>query len=141
MLSRTVLRAAPFQASAVLLGTNKGKVVSWINHRGFGFIEDDADKKQVFVHFSQLSVVDGGNQSVNQGQEVEFDLTMDGDRSKAVNVTSVGGDRLPSGPPRPEYVPRGRGGDRGGGGFRGGRGGGFRGGRGGGQRNDPMEDF
>lgn len=122
--------------------TTTGTVVSW--KKGFGFIEDQ-EKKQYFVHFSALQVEEGGFRALDVGQEVEFQAsTGDDGRTRAENVTAVGGGPLPSGP-RPESdggrgggFRGGRGGDRGGyGGFRGGRGGdrggfgGFRGGRGG----------
>jgi cold shock CspA family protein len=119
--------------------TTTGTVVSW--KKGFGFIED-AEKKQHFVHFSALQVEEGGFRALDVGQEVEFQVSEQDGRTRAENVTAVGGGPLPSGP-RPESDGgrggfRGRGGDRGGyGGFRGGRGGdrggygGFRGGRGG----------
>ena len=99
---------------------SKGKAVSWKG--GFGFIEDDSDKAQHFVHFSALSVETGGFRSLNVGQEVQFDVTTVDGRTRAENVTAIGGEPLPSGPP-PQS-----GGARGG---RGGRGGDFGGGRGG----------
>lgn len=111
-----------FRAS--VLNFNVGKVASWMAGRGFGFVEDDADKKQHFVHFTALQVEAGGFQALSVGQEVEFEVNSREGRTRAENVTSVGGSPLPSGP-RP---PAGVGGDRGG--FRGGRGGdrgGFRG--------------
>lgn len=119
--------------------TTTGTVVSW--KKGFGFIEDQ-EKKQHFVHFSALQVEEGGFRALDVGQEVEFQVSEQDGRTRAENVTAVGGGLLPSGP-RPESDGgrggfRGRGGDRGGyGGFRGGRGGdrggygGVRGGRGG----------
>lgn len=120
---------------------NQGKVVSWMAGRGFGFIEDQADQKQHFVHFLSLNVVANGFKSLTVGQEVEFEVSTRDGRTRAENVTSVGGDPLPSGPQPPAGLERGRG--RGGGGnFRGGRGrggdgGGFRGrGRGGGDRDN-----
>lgn len=106
---------------------NKGKVVSWMAGRGFGFIEDEADKKQHFVHFSTLQVVPGGFRALTVGQEVQFEVNSQDGRTRAENVTAANGEPLPSGPRPPERM------DEGGnnGGFRGGRGGGFRGGRGG----------
>jgi cold shock CspA family protein len=134
MMRTTLASRAAFSASAALL--NKGKVVSWMAGRGFGFIEDDADKKQHFVHFSALKVETGGFRAVTVGQEVEFDVTSQDGRTKAENVSGPGGQPLPSGPRPPEGGFGGRGGG-GGGGFRGrgggGGGGGYgRGGRGGG---------
>ncbi|KEG14105.1 mitochondrial RNA-binding protein [Trypanosoma grayi] len=115
-------RVAP---SAILF--NKGKVISWMSGRGFGFIEDDADKKQHFVHFSALQTETGGFRSLTVGQEVEFEVASQDGRTRAENVTAAGGAKLPSGPRPPEGMGRGRGGGRGGRGF-GGRGGRGRGG-------------
>ena len=125
MMRMTSLNRAAFGATAALL--NKGKVISWIAGRGFGFVEDDADKKQHFVHFSALKVETGGFRALNVGQEVEFDVASQDGRTRAENVSAPGGAPLPSGPRPPEGM-------GGGGGFRG-RGGGDRGGyRGGGGR-------
>nr|CCC53379.1 putative mitochondrial RNA binding protein [Trypanosoma vivax Y486] len=104
---------------------NRGKVISWMSGRGFGFIEDEADKKQHFVHFSALQTETGGFRSLTVGQEVEFEVASQDGRTRAENVTSPGGAKLPSGPRPPEGMGRGRGfgGGRGGRGFGGGRGG------------------
>ncbi|EKG06345.1 hypothetical protein TCSYLVIO_002556 [Trypanosoma cruzi] len=111
---------------------NKGKVISWMSGRGFGFIEDDTDKKQHFVHFSALQTETGGFRSLTVGQEVEFEVASQDGRTRAENVTAPGGSKLPSGPRPPEGMGRGRGGGgRGRGG--GGRGFGGSGGRGGGE--------
>ena len=154
MMRMTVANRAAFSASAALL--SKGKVVSWMAGRGFGFIEDEADKKQHFVHFSALKVETGGFRALNVGQEVEFDVTSQDGRTKAENVSSPGGQPLPSGPRPPEGGFGGRGGGgrggggggfrgRGGGGYggggRGGGGGGGYGGGGGGNRGGNFDDF
>lgn len=116
MLRATFLsRMAP---CAILL--NKGRVVSWMSNRGFGFIEDDADKKQHFVHFSALQAEAGGFRALTVGQEVEFEVASQDGRTRAENVTGPGGAKLPSGPRPPPGT---------------GRGGGF-GGRGGGRGGD-----
>ncbi|EPY23432.1 mitochondrial RNA-binding protein [Angomonas deanei] len=105
--------------TAMLL--NKGKVVSWITGRGFGFIEDEADNKQHFVHFSAIQVEANGYRSLSVGQEVEFEVTNQDGRTRADNVTGPGGEKLPSGPRPPEGGQgRGFGGGRGRGGNRGG---------------------
>eukprot|EP00331_Platyophrya_macrostoma_P030224 CAMPEP_0176440856 /NCGR_PEP_ID=MMETSP0127-20121128/20832_1 /TAXON_ID=938130 /ORGANISM="Platyophrya macrostoma, Strain WH" /LENGTH=137 /DNA_ID=CAMNT_0017825485 /DNA_START=62 /DNA_END=475 /DNA_ORIENTATION=+ len=127
---------ARYAATSALL--NKGKVVSWMSGRGFGFIEDDADKKQHFVHNTALKVEAGGFRALTVGQEVEYDVvTVDG-RTKADNVMAPGGANLPPGtrpPPQDNFR---QGGGRGFGGGRG-RGRGFGGGRGRGGFND--EDY
>lgn len=125
MLARTNLslwlsRSAPFFAI-------QGKVSSWMPGRGFGFVKD-AEEKEHFVHHSVIKCEPGAYRGLVVGQEVEFDAVDQDGKSRAENVTAVGGGDLP-GAPKP-FNEGGRGG--GGGGYRGGRGGGFRGGRGGG---------
>lgn len=98
-------RVAP---TVVLLNT--GKVVSWMSGRGFGFVEDDADKKQHFVHFSALQTETGGYRALAVGQEVEFEVATQDGRTRAENVTGPQGAKLPSGPRPPEGGNRGFGG-------------------------------
>eukprot|EP00796_Vickermania_ingenoplastis_P008334 gene8334-5841_t len=119
----TMLRASMLcrRLAPTALLMNTGKVVSWMNGRGFGFIEDDADKKQHFVHFSALQTETGGFRALTVGQEVEFEVATQDGRTRAENVTSPGGDKLPSGPRPPEGAGRGFGGRGGRGRGRGGR--------------------
>ncbi|CCW62385.1 unnamed protein product [Phytomonas sp. EM1] len=92
---------------AILL--NKGHVVSWMSGRGFGFIEDHADKKQHFVHFSALQTEPGGYRALSVDQEVEFEVASQDGRTRAENVTAPGGGKLPSGarPPQGQGMNRG----------------------------------
>ncbi len=47
--------------------------VKWFNDaKGFGFIERQGSEQDIFVHFR--SIEGEGYRSLNQGQEVEFDL-------------------------------------------------------------------
>lgn len=61
--------------------------VKWFNaEKGFGFITTQ-DEKDVFVHFSAINV--DGFKTLNQGQEVTFEI-VEGDRGEqAANVTPV----------------------------------------------------
>ncbi|PRY83947.1 cold-shock protein [Alkalibacterium olivapovliticus] len=64
----------------------QGKV-KWFNaEKGFGFIEVEGHE-DVFVHFS--SIDSEGYKSLDDGQEVEFEI-VDGDRGpQAANVTKL----------------------------------------------------
>ncbi len=61
--------------------------VKWFNaERGFGFIEQE-DGPDVFVHYSAIQ--EEGFKSVEEGEEVEFEIVM-GDRGpQAANVVKV----------------------------------------------------
>jgi len=62
--------------------------VKWFNaEKGFGFIERE-DGDDVFVHFSAIQ--QDGYKSLEEGQQVEFDI-VDGARGpQAANVETVG---------------------------------------------------
>lgn len=59
--------------------------VKWFNQeKGFGFITDSEDNKDIFVHFSAIQAE--GFKTLEEGQEVEFDI-VDSDRGpQAQNV-------------------------------------------------------
>ena len=61
--------------------------VKWFNaERGFGFIEQE-DGPDVFIHYSAIQ--EEGFKSVEEGEEVEFEIVM-GDRGpQAANVVKV----------------------------------------------------
>ena len=64
----------------------KGKVKWFDSAKGYGFIHTD-DGKDVFVHYTGIERE--GFKALEQGQEVEFDIT-DGKRgSQAVKVNLV----------------------------------------------------
>ncbi|HCO02725.1 MAG TPA: cold-shock protein [Actinobacteria bacterium] len=61
----------------------QGKVKWFSNEKGYGFIERP-DGEDVFVHFS--AIAGDGYRSLNEGQDVEFDV-QDGPKGKqAANV-------------------------------------------------------
>ncbi|MCR5652062.1 MAG: cold shock domain-containing protein, partial [Lachnospiraceae bacterium] len=61
--------------------------VKWFNNqKGYGFISDETGK-DVFVHYSGLNME--GFKSLDEGQEVEFDV-VDGEKGpQATNVTKL----------------------------------------------------
>lgn len=79
-----------FVTSVIIFkGGHKNMVgrVKWFNNeKGFGFIERDGGE-DVFVHFSAIQ--GDGFKSLDEGQEVEFDIVK-GDRGpQAANVSRI----------------------------------------------------
>lgn len=62
--------------------------VKWFNaEKGYGFITNDANGEDVFVHFSAIQV--DGYKTLAEGQKVSFDTEADpkdSSKSRAVNV-------------------------------------------------------
>lgn len=65
----------------------KQGIVKWFNaEKGFGFIEIEGEN-DVFVHFSAIQ--QDGYKSLDEGQEVEFEV-VEGDRGpQAANVSKI----------------------------------------------------
>ncbi len=64
----------------------KGTVKWFNNQKGYGFISDE-DGNDVFVHYSGLNME--GFKSLDEGQEVEYDVTEGAKGPQAVNVTKL----------------------------------------------------
>ena len=63
---------------------NKG-TVKWFNGtKGFGFITDNNGGEDIFVHFS--GIVSDGYKSLDEGQEVTFEIEQGPRGLQAVNV-------------------------------------------------------
>ena len=63
---------------------NKG-TVKWFNsEKGFGFITNAANNEDIFVHFTGIAAE--GFKTLNEGQEVTFDVTTGARGDQAVNV-------------------------------------------------------
>ncbi len=65
---------------------SKGIVRRFNNQRGFGFISD-SEGKDVFVHYTGIN--GEGFKSLEEGQEVEFDVIQGEKGPQAVNVTKL----------------------------------------------------
>lgn len=62
--------------------------VKWFNaSKGFGFIERDDKKGDIFVHFS--SIAGNGFKSLNEGDKVSFEIGTSDKGPRADNVTKL----------------------------------------------------
>lgn len=64
-----------------------GKVKWFDSKKGYGFITGE-DGKEIFVHFSGIATE--GFKSLNEGQEVEYEVGSGAKGEQAVNVTVIG---------------------------------------------------
>ena len=65
---------------------NKGTVKWFNNQKGYGFISDEQGN-DVFVHFSGLNME--GFKSLEEGQEVEFEVIQGDKGPQATNVNLI----------------------------------------------------
>lgn len=65
---------------------NKGKVKWFNNQKGYGFISDEQGG-DVFVHYSGLNME--GFKTLDEGQEVEYEVIEGQKGPQAVNVTKI----------------------------------------------------
>ena len=64
----------------------KGKVKWFSNQKGYGFITSE-NGKDVFVHFSAIK--GDGYKTLEEGQEVEFEIVQSPKGEQAANVTRI----------------------------------------------------
>jgi CspA family cold shock protein len=64
-----------------------GTVKFFNGTKGFGFISPEGGGKDVFVHASAVEAA--GMRSLNEGQQVSFDIQPDARGSKASNLKAV----------------------------------------------------
>ena len=65
---------------------SKGTVKFLNSQKGFGFITPESGGKELFVHVNSL---DGDTQSLNEGQNVEYDEEEGRKGPEAKNVTGI----------------------------------------------------
>lgn len=64
----------------------RGKVKWFSNQKGYGFVTS-SDGKDIFVHYSAIQ--GDGYKTLEEGQEVEFEVTQGPKGEQATNVTRV----------------------------------------------------
>ena len=66
---------------------SNGKI-KWFNPtKGYGFIENDAGGKDVFLHVSALE--QAGIDTLTEGESVSFDIGENKGRENAINITKI----------------------------------------------------
>jgi cold shock protein len=65
----------------------KGTVKWFDNAKGYGFISRNSGGKDVFVHHSAIQGT--GYKSLEEGQQVEFEVTQGQKGDQAVNVSKI----------------------------------------------------
>ena len=66
---------------------SNGKI-KWFNpDKGYGFIENDAGGKDVFLHVSALE--QAGIDTLEEGESVSFEIGDNRGRENAINITKI----------------------------------------------------
>ena len=62
--------------------------IKWFNPtKGYGFIENDAGGKDVFLHVSALE--QAGIDTLEEGEAVSFEIVDNRGRENAINITKI----------------------------------------------------
>lgn len=72
----------------IFVSMESGRVKWFSNEKGYGFIEREGGE-DVFVHFSAIE--QEGFKTLDEGQEVEFEIVEGARGPQAANVKKVGG--------------------------------------------------
>ena len=66
---------------------SKGKI-KWFNPtKGYGFIENDAGGKDIFLHISALE--QSGIDNLEEGQAVSFEIAENKGKENAINIKKI----------------------------------------------------
>ena len=66
---------------------SNGKI-KWLNPaKGYGFIENDAGGKDVFLHVSALE--QAGIDTLEEGEAVSFEISENKGKENAINITKI----------------------------------------------------
>ncbi len=65
----------------------KGKVKLFNKEKGYGFINMEGEKRDIFFHYSQIQ--QEGYKTVDEGQEVEFELVESERGLQAHNIVKL----------------------------------------------------
>lgn len=63
---------------------SKGTVKYFNDAKGWGFIVNDDDKKDIYVHYTAINM--NGYKTLREGQDVSFELTLTDNGPQAQNV-------------------------------------------------------
>ena len=66
---------------------SKGKIKWFYPTKGYGFIENDAGGKDVFLHVSALE--QAGIDTLEEGEAVSFEIGEDRGKQNAINITKI----------------------------------------------------
>jgi CspA family cold shock protein len=69
------------------MALEKGKVRWFNNKKGYGFIQKASDDKDIFVHFSAITM--DGYKTLKTNDEVQFEVVQGEKGPQAANVTTT----------------------------------------------------